>query len=197
MIRFFSIWNRSNKAFTLSEVVLATSVSGLVFLAIGSMWYFLTRTMATQGRMEQLRQEAVMVIENLNVDVGYKAIGSKGNIGLVLCSKCPMYCPPNAILGIKIDVDGDPKNGGEKWIYYFFDSIDHTLSKGETFPGRLISNRVQSITLSSLPSGASCGDLLGVKVNLVCRFSPGTPVGEDNPELSLNFSVLAHQISLR
>ncbi len=188
---------KNSYGFTLSEVILASSLSVLIFVAIGFMWYFLTRNMSTRGRLEELRQEAIMIMDTIDKDLGYRAIGSRNHPGLVVCSTCPAGCfDGRALFGLKVDTDNNVKNGGEQWEFYYFDSSTHRLTKGTSYPGALVSDKVCSIDVSPYPSG-TCDDYFMVKVHLVCRYFPDRPVSKENPQITLDFIGVAHQISVR
>lgn len=188
---------KSKFAFTLSEVILASSLSALLFIAIGIMWYFLTRNMSVRGRLEELRQEAIMIMDNIDKDLTYRAMGSRNHPGLVVCSACPGGCSSSqALFGVHVDTDNNVKNGGDQWVFYYFNPISHRLTRGVSYPGTLISDKVYSITVSPYPSG-TCDDYFMVKVSLVCRYFPDRQVSRENPQIAVDFIGVAHQISVR
>ncbi len=189
------------RGFALSEIILAASISGLVFAVIGYMWFFLTKSLASEGRLEEVRQEVVMIMSQLDKDIGYEAIGSKRNPGISVCGKadCGAHpCPADGtgILSFRKDSNNNFKpDDRDMWVDYKFSN--HRLERCEGTRCVLISDKVQSIDVTPVPSGSACGNFFMVSVHLICRYFPGEDVSANNPQVDVRFTLSANQVSVR
>ncbi len=193
---------RGKKAFTLTELVLALGVSGLVLSAVAAIWYMVTSRVGKEQRLQEVRKEIIMIMEQFQREAGYGAIGSKvpGHEGLwtdEVISTFPVGWPSDAVLGYRRDVNdtpGDPLD--DTTVFYVFDNLAHTLSIDG---GPVISRRVVDISARPVGRGSlEAGDFFVVNVSLTCRYDPGRPAEPStNPELSVVFPVIAHKVSAR
>ncbi len=187
------------RGFTLSELILAGSISGLVFAVIGYMWFFLTKSLASEGRLEEVRQEVVMIMSQLDKDISYEAIGSRINPGISVCgvAECGEHpCPTDGILSFRKDSnDNFRPDDGDVWVDYRFSN--HRLSRCEGTSCMLVSDKVRLIEVNPVPSGFACGNFFMVSVHLICRYFPDEDVSVNNPQVDVTFTLSANQVSVR
>ncbi len=184
------------------ELVLTLGVSGLVLSAVAAIWYMVTTRVGREQRLQEVRKEIVMIVEQFQREAGYGAIGSKvpGHEGLWTgegISSFPVGWPSDGILGYRKDVNDTPADSSDDTtVFYVFDDPTHTLSVDG---GPVISRRVVDISARPVGRGGlQAGDFFVVNVSLTCRYDPGRPAEPStNPELSVVFPVIAHKVSAR
>jgi len=174
--------------FTVSELTIAISLSGLLFLTMGFLWYFMWQSFVSNDREAVLYEEIMSISSQIEKDMSFIAFGSKVRSsagGAISASGGNSFSLP-------LDTDGD----------YLPDStVQYSLSSGQLFRGSVVvSDKVTDMKAFFYPSGAAMGDSFTLRIDLTVTYDPsgasgtiGTPI---NPQETITIIFPAKQVSV-
>ncbi len=191
----------NRRALTLTEITASLGIVSLVFLILGSAWFFFIKKVIGDQKLEEVKQEMILVISQIESDLSFKTIGSliSGHHGVVVCgSGSSTPCGGNTKLALRTDADDDLTTFDDAWITYSFDSSSSSLLRCEKGKCEVVSNRITEFTVSKEPEGAEEGKYFLIKIKMTVIYDPKAAADpHSNPELSQTFILAAHQVSVR
>ena len=199
---------KKRKGFTLTELLIAVALSGLIILAVSSVDFSSRRFFEAIKNKVQIQTEAAIAMEHIvkNLQLGIGDMSNPGTFGsppdannsrgFYILDPLSQLATGGGRIEIKLDDDGDGKfdSGTDRRISYVWHSsrrIRYDPNADAGGPGEFITDRVIFDCSFSIDGASN-----RVNITIIARSKPTQAVSLDNPETILTSSVALRAMSI-